>query len=65
MSYYFRILAFKISYFLHMWITNKNKLGLRICILYVEKKIFYSLVFLPITTVWALERFFCFLPEKL
>ena len=31
---------------------KKNKLGLRICTLYVEKKIFYSLVFSTKTTVW-------------
>jgi hypothetical protein len=36
---------------------KKNKSGLRICKLYVEKKIFYSLVFSPKTTVCRFHWF--------
>jgi hypothetical protein len=55
---YYLSQAFKLSIFFHMWISKKINWGCEYVDFMLKKKIFYSLVFFPITTVWALDRLF-------
>jgi hypothetical protein len=60
MSYVFRSCPSSYSIFAIWGNVEKNNSGLRICKLYVEKKIFYSLVFSLEATVWVFKGFLWF-----